>query len=65
MSAEKEVRAVIDSWAKAVSDGDRKAILAHHSDDVLMFDFPATVQGLDAWDFLLHQSARADQLRTA
>ena len=29
MSAEKEVRAVIDSWAKAVSDGDRKAILEH------------------------------------
>ena len=50
MSAEKEVRAVIDSWAKAVSDGDRKAILAHHSDDVLMFDFPATVQGLGAYD---------------
>jgi len=55
MSVEKEVRAVIDSWAKAVSDGDRKAILAHHSEDLLMFDFPATVQGLGAyartWDF--------------
>ena len=50
MSAETEVRAVIEKWAKAVSDGDRKAILAHHANDLLMFDFPATVHGLDAYD---------------
>jgi uncharacterized protein (TIGR02246 family) len=50
MSADTEVRAVIENWAKAVSDGDRKAILAHHSDDVLMYDFPAIVRGLDAYD---------------
>ena len=50
MTAENEVRAAIEIWAKAVSDGNRKAILAHHSDDLLMFDFPATVRGLDAYD---------------
>ncbi len=50
MSAETEVRVVLENWAKAVSDGDRKAILAHHSENMLMFDFPATVQGLDAYD---------------
>ena len=55
MSAENEVRTIIESWAKAVSGGNRKAILAHHADNLLMFDFPATVRGLDAynktWDF--------------
>lgn len=50
MTAENEVRAAIEIWAKAVSDGNRKAILAHHSDDFLMFDFPAAVRGLDAYD---------------
>ena len=50
MSAEREVRTVIENWAKAVSAGDRKAILAHHADDLLMFDCPATVQGLSAYD---------------
>ena len=50
MSAESEVRAVVQNWAKAISEGDRKAILAHHSKDLLMFDFPGTVKGLDAYD---------------
>ena len=39
MTAETEVRTVIVNWAKAVSDGDRKVIMAHHVDDLLMFDF--------------------------
>ena len=55
MSTETEVRAVILNWAKAISAGDRAAILAHHSSDLLMFDFPGTVNGLDdydkTWDF--------------
>lgn len=50
MSPEIEVRALIENWAKAVSAGNRKAILAHHSGDLLMFDFPGTVRGLDAYD---------------
>ena len=50
MSAESEVRAVIRNWAKAISEGDRAAILAHHASDLLMFDFPGTVKGLDAYD---------------
>ena len=55
MPDEQEVCAVIENWAKAVSNGDRKAIVAHHADDMLMFDFPATVRGLAeydrTWDF--------------
>lgn len=50
MSAENEVRAVVENWIKAVRDGNRKAILAHHSGDMLMFDFPAIVRGLNAYD---------------
>ena len=60
MSAESEVRTIIQNWAKAVSAGDRRAILAHHSSDVLMFDFPGAVKGLDAsdktWDFFFTDS---------
>lgn len=49
-TTESAVRATIESWARAVSDGNRAGILAHHADDLLMFDFPATVRGLDAYD---------------
>ena len=50
MSAESEVRTIIQNWATAISEGDRRAILAHHASDLLMFDFPGTVKGLDAYD---------------
>ena len=63
MTAENEVRAVIENWAKAISDGDRKAILAHHADDLVMFDFPNIVEGLPGyaktWDFF-DDSRRGD-----
>ena len=47
---EKAVRAVIENWARAVESGDRKAILANHSDELLMFDFPDVVRGIKAYD---------------
>ena len=31
MSNEDKIRGLIESWARAVSAGNRKAILAHHS----------------------------------
>ena len=49
-AAENEVRAIIEAWARSVSAADRAGILANHADDLLMFDFPATVQGLAAYD---------------
>lgn len=49
-SDESQVRMVIENWARAVSAGDRAGILARHSGDLLMFDFPATVKGLEAYD---------------
>lgn len=52
---ESQVEKVVRGFLDAVSRGDRKAILAHHSDDLLMFDFPDTVHGIDeydrTWDF--------------
>lgn len=45
-----DIRTLIENWAAAVASGDREAILAHHSPDVLMFDFPDTKQGIDAYD---------------
>ena len=55
-SNEDEVRELVENWAKAISSGDREAILAHHSPDLLMFDLPPhIVRGLDeydkTWDF--------------
>ena len=58
-NAENEVRAIIENWARAVESGDRKAILANHADDLLMFDFPDEVRGIQAydrtWDFFFDQ----------
>ena len=48
-NAEQVKRIVVD-WTRAISQGDRPAILAHHADDLLMFDFPGTVKGIKAYD---------------
>jgi ketosteroid isomerase-like protein len=46
-----QVKDVIEQWAKAISSEDRERILAHHSRDMLMFDFPAPlVEGIEAYD---------------
>lgn len=49
------IREMLTAWTKAVSSGDRAGILASHSKDLLMFDFPSTVRGLEdynrTWDF--------------
>jgi ketosteroid isomerase-like protein len=41
---------VVRDFLAAVQRGDRRAILANHSDDLLMFDFPDTVEGLKEYD---------------
>lgn len=52
---ETRVRQLIERWAAAISAQGRAAILADHSDDLLMFDFPSTVRGIGpydrTWDF--------------
>jgi ketosteroid isomerase-like protein len=41
---ENHIRLVIERWANAVRDVDMEGILAHHTDDILMFDVPPPVQ---------------------
>jgi ketosteroid isomerase-like protein len=53
------IRTLIEDWARAISAGDRKGIVAHHSPNLLMFDFPPhIVRSLDdynnTWDFFYH-----------
>ncbi len=45
------IRQIIDNWAKAVRAEDIDGVLAHHSNDMLMFDVPEPVQlkGIDAY----------------
>lgn len=50
-----QVERIVAEWARAISEGDRAAIVAHHDEHLLMFDFPGTVTGINAysetWDF--------------
>ncbi|MFG2869615.1 nuclear transport factor 2 family protein [Streptomyces sp. NPDC048338] len=49
---ESEIRALITRWAAAVHRGDLPAVLADHSDDIVMFDVPPPhdgVRGIDAY----------------
>lgn len=32
--------ALIESWARAIREGDVDGVLAHHADDIVMFDVP-------------------------
>jgi uncharacterized protein (TIGR02246 family) len=43
---EQDVRRLIEEWANAVHNGDLDAVLANHSDDVVMFDVPPPEQGV-------------------
>ena len=48
---QKEIRALIENWARAVRNKDLDKILAHHSQDILMFDVPPPIQskGIEAY----------------
>lgn len=46
-----QIRQLIENWAKAVRNRDLQKILAHHSDDIVMYDVPKPFQsvGIDAY----------------
>jgi uncharacterized protein (TIGR02246 family) len=50
VSETERVQEMLENWAGAIEAGDRSGILAHHADDLLMFDFPSVVRGLEAYD---------------
>ncbi len=66
-TAEAEIKALIEAWADAVRRHDLPAIMAHHDDDIVMFDVPPPLQsrGLaeykQTWDlfFAYHQPWQA------
>src|SRR6185312_4865673 len=48
---EKQVRQLVENWAKAVRDKNIDGILAHHSQDIVMYDVPEPFQsiGIEAY----------------
>jgi uncharacterized protein (TIGR02246 family) len=45
MSAEDEIRALIERWAAAAHTGDLDVVLDRHSADIVMYDVPRPFQG--------------------
>src|SRR5260370_42638856 len=66
-TAETQIKALIEAWADAVRRHDLSGILAHHDQDIVMFDVPPPLQsrGLDeykkTWDlfFGYHKPSQA------
>jgi ketosteroid isomerase-like protein len=50
-TAERQISALIERWAEAVRRHDIPAILAHHAQDIVMFDLPPPLQskGMEAY----------------
>lgn len=51
-SDEEQIRTLIEQWAASVHKGDLDAVLADHTDDIVMFDVPPPhdgVRGIDAY----------------
>jgi uncharacterized protein (TIGR02246 family) len=46
MNDEKEIRTLIERWAKAVHAGNMDGVLADHADDIMMFDVPPPENGV-------------------
>jgi uncharacterized protein (TIGR02246 family) len=49
---EKQIRALIERWSRAVHEGDMQGVLADHADDIVMFDVPPPddgVRGISAY----------------
>jgi ketosteroid isomerase-like protein len=66
-TAERKIKALIEAWADAVRRHDISGILAHHGQDIVMFDVPLPLQsrGVDeykkTWDlfFFYHKPSQA------
>jgi uncharacterized protein (TIGR02246 family) len=49
---DKQIRNLIERWARAVHSGELEGVLADHADDIVMFDVPPPeegVRGIDAY----------------
>lgn len=41
---ESQIRELVENWAKAIRNEDMNGVLAHHADDIVMFDVPPPMQ---------------------
>src|SRR5882757_1812423 len=65
--SESQIKAIIEAWAHAVRRHDLSGIVAHHEQDIVMFDVPPPLQsrGMDeykkTWDlfFKYHKPSQA------
>jgi ketosteroid isomerase-like protein len=61
-SHEIEIRTLVEAWARAVREKDMDGVLAHHTDDISMYDVPAPLQseGIPAykktWELFFSES---------
>jgi ketosteroid isomerase-like protein len=59
---EEIIRQIILNWAASISSNDREGILEAHSANILMYDFPSVVRGLEAydetWDFFFAEKTK-------
>jgi len=46
MSADDDIRAVVTRWVDAIVGTDLDGVVAHHSDDIVMFDVPPPYDGI-------------------
>ena len=44
VSTERQIRELVRNWVKAAREQDMAGVLAHHSNDIVMFDVPLPVQ---------------------
>ena len=45
-SDEAAIRELLERWARAAHEGDLEAVLAHHAQDIVMFDVPPPEEGV-------------------
>jgi ketosteroid isomerase-like protein len=66
-TAESQIKALVEAWADAVRRHDLSSILAHHEQDMVMFDVPPPLQsrGIDEYEetwnlfFRYHEPSQA------
>jgi ketosteroid isomerase-like protein len=67
-SDEVRIRELIEHWAKAAREKDMDGVLAHHAEDVVMYDVPLPLQcqGIDeyrkTWELFFRQQPRRSRI---
>jgi uncharacterized protein (TIGR02246 family) len=46
---EEQIRGLIEAWAEAVHRGELEAVVADHAEDIVMYDVPGEVRGIETY----------------